>query len=201
MALFFTLQLVVSLILAKVDSELVPTYFARKYKNGSYVDATMQSNRLEISLHSMSIERSSVAMLKVEPSLVKNAQYAVVSWEGVVNAQAIDFVALYCPETSANNDYYDYFEVGESPTYRAGFGNRSVQLYNVRTNCEMRYFRKDILEKRQELVAKSNIIIFEGGPEMPLQIHLALTGDPTEMRVMWVSGTGKYILVIFFLYV
>ena len=36
--------------------------------------------------------------------------------------------------------------------------------------------------------------MFEGGPEMPLQIHLALTGDPTQMRVMWNSGTGKILL-------
>ena len=32
---------------------------------------------------------------------------------------------------------------------------------------------------------------FEGGAEIPLQGHLSLTGDPTEMRVMWVSGTSK----------
>jgi hypothetical protein len=43
----------------------------------------------------------------------------------------------------------------------------------------------------QIFVTRSNIVMFEGGPEQPLQIHLALTGDPTEMRVMWVSGTGE----------
>ena len=139
-------------------------------------------------------------LLQVSPSLVKNGQFVTITWDGVENASPNDCIALYCPQTSKESDYIDFFAAHVSPTSKHGSGKHSVQLYNVRTNCEMRYFR-NITQKQQRLVAKSNVIMFEGGPEMPLQIHLALTGDPTEMRVMWVSGTSKYILVIFFLYV
>ena len=129
------------------------------------------------------------ASLKVAPGLIKNSQYVSIQWNGVQNATALDLIVLYCPENAGDNEYLDYFNVDVSSTYKQGNGEFSVQLTNLRTNCEMRYFRyisKDV----QEFVTKSNIVMFEGGPEQPLQIHLALTGDPTEMRVMWVSGTG-----------
>ena len=173
--------------------ELVPTYFARKYKNGSYIDATIKSNWFQIKLRQSSkllkLGQNSDAVLTVGPIPIKSV--AEVTWKGVQNPHAKDFIALYCPETSKDNDYLDFFNVDESKTYSHGYGEYSVELYNVRTNCEMRYFR-NISKDHQEFVTKSNIITFEGGPDLPLQIHLALTGDPTQMRVMWVSGTGRF---------
>ena len=121
---------------------------------------------------------------------MKNSQYVTVTWNGVVNASAKDIIALYCPETAKDNEYIDYFNADVSSTYKQGSGKYSVQLTNFRTDCEMRYFR-NVSKDHQELAATSNIVTFEGGPEMPLQIHLALTGNVTQMRVMWVSGTGK----------
>ncbi len=123
--------------------------------------------------------------------MVKNSQYVTVTWNGIKNTTANDIIVLYCPESAGDNQYIDYFTADVSPTYIQGNGEFSVQLTNLRTNCEMRYFRfvsKDV----QEYVTRSNIIMFEGGPEQPLQVHLALTGNPTQMRVMWVSGTGEY---------
>ncbi len=191
------LACILSTVLA--GNELVPTYFARKYKNGRYVDATIKSNWFKITSRDRSMLRqnSNTTTLNVDPSLVKNAQSVKVSWKGVENARAEDFIALYCPETSKDNDYYDFFNVDQSSTYRQGYGEYSVKLYNVRTNCEMRYFR-NISKAVQEFVTRSNIVMFEGGLEQPLQIHLALTGNPSEMRVMWVSGTGESVLYVKF---
>ena len=130
------------------------------------------------------------ASLKIDPSVVKNSQYVSVIWNGVENATAKDIIALYCPEDAKDNEYIDYFNADVSSTYDEGSGEYSVQLTNFRTNCEMRYFLK-ISKEVHEFVTRSNLIMFEGGPGQPLQIHLALTGNPTEMRVMWVSGTGE----------
>ena len=129
------------------------------------------------------------ANLTIYPSLIKNNQNVRVAWDGVANPTAKDIIALYCPEYSKDNEYIDYFNADVSPTYAKGYGKHSVQLINFRTNCEMRYFG-NFSKEHQELVATSNIVKFEGGPEQPLQVHLALTGNPSEMRVMWVSGTG-----------
>ena len=189
--------LVCTLLHTEGKHELVQTYFARKYKNGSYIDATIKTNWLKITSKSSSMplqnSRSRHGTLQVMPLIVRNGQYVNVTWQGIKNASHEDFIALYCPANSKENDYFDVFNVDETATYIQGYGKYSVQLFNVRTNCEMRYFRQIISQNWQEFVARSNIILFEGGPEMPLQIHLALTGNPTEMRVMWVSGIGKYI--------
>lgn len=49
------------------------------------------------------------------------------------------------------------------------------------------------------LIAVSNKVSFEGGKNMPLQGHLALTNDATQMRVSWTTGTSTkpvvYIMV------
>ena len=67
-------------------------------------------------------------------------------------------------------------------------------MYNMRTSCEFRYYHKSYIH-----IATSNVLKFKGGIYAPLQGHLALTGDPTQMRVMWVSGTGNQFL--FFVHV
>ena len=191
--------LVCTLLHTEGKHELVPTYFARKYRNGSYIDATIKTNWYKITSKSGSMplqnSGSRHGTLNVMPLIVRNGQYVNVTWQGIQNASCEDFIALYCPTNSKENDYFDFFNVDESSTYIQGYGKYSVQLFNVRTNCEMRYFRQNISQNWQEFVAKSNIIMFEGGPEMPLQIHLALTGNSTELRVMWVSGTGKHVLL------
>lgn len=191
-----TVIFIVSFVFLNIGGkhDLVPTYFGRKHENGSYIDASIKSNWLRIVRKEKLLQSSvtSDVSLNVMPSIVQNSQYVNVSWKGIQNATCDDIIALYCPEVSHDNEYLDFFVVGESSTYAYGHGEHTVRLYNVRTNCEMRYFRRqNVSVGYQEFLAKSNIILFEGGPEKPLQIHLALTGNPTEMRVMWVSGTGK----------
>ena len=188
---FFTL-LVLSYCKRKAN-QTVPTYFARKDKNGKLIDASNISTwfRINTRVGSFGAESNQTSTVEVKPSIVKDGHYVIVSWSGIKNpVNREDFIALYCPENGKDNDYIDYFNVKDSPTYKEGKGEHSVQLTNLRTNCEFRYF-KNISKDHQELAATSNTVMFEGGPEMPLQIHLALTGDPTQMRVVWVSGTGE----------
>ncbi|XP_028398473.1 nucleotide pyrophosphatase/phosphodiesterase-like [Dendronephthya gigantea] len=193
----FSLALACLFFNADGGRELVPTYFGRKYKNGNYIDATIKANWFKITLRPVtSILQNSEATLNVEPPLAKNGQYVKVTWKGVQGATAKDMIALYCPEKAKTNDYLDFFNVDESSTYSQGYGEYSVRVYNVRTNCEMRYFR-NYSQGHQELVATSNTVVFEGGPEQPLQVHLALTGKPSEMGVMWVSGTDQTPMVKF----
>ena len=173
-------------------NEAVPTYFARKDKNGKLVDAKDKSTWFRINTVRLLVKSNGTlsARVKVKPPMVKDGHNVTVRWNSVQSPSGDDFIALYCPENAKDNDYIDYIKVQDSPTYKQGYGERSVQLFNLRTNCQFRYF-KNVSKDRQELAATSNAVMFEGGPEMPLQIHLALTGDPTEMRVMWVSGTGE----------
>ena len=197
----FALFVILAALFAETYSkahQTVPTFFARKDKNGKLVDATNPSTWFKITAsYSNSVQAST---LQAKPSIVQDGHDVAVSWNGIDGPLAYDFIALYCPENGKDNDYIDYFNVKDSPTYKEGKGEHSVQLTNLRTNCEFRYF-KNISKDHQELAATSNTVMFEGGPEMPLQIHLALTGDPTQMRVMWVSGTGDGFFLLFTFYI
>jgi len=71
-----------------------------------------------------------------------------------------------------------------------GYGSRTVKLFNLRTECEFRYYRNEVGGEYTALVARSNLVTFKGGPDQPQHGHLSLTNDPSQMRVMWISGNG-----------
>ena len=74
------------------------------------------------------------------------------------------------------------------PCCGTGCGWYTVVVYNTRTTCEFRYYQESYIH-----VATRNELTFKGGSYAPL--HIGHTGDPTQMRVMWVSGTGKVFFV------
>lgn len=167
---------------AKAPDLVIQTYFGRRHPNGSLVDA---KHRLSFELPIE--EEVGSAELHVQPNLIQSGDQVSVIWSGVKNAsKSSDIIALYCPFNDSPMHYLDYINVTVSPTYLKGFGVANVSLVNMRTSCGFRYYRRI-----KELIAVSNEVSFKGGAEIPLQGHLALTGDPTQMRVMWVSGTSK----------
>jgi len=163
----------------------VPTYFKRLNPDGSVVDAADPQNHIKFA---QPIREHFIpnATLKVHPSSVENGAVVNVSWSGVTKPNNSDFIAFYCPESDQPKHYLDYFYVTDSASYASGYGWREVNVYNMRTKCEFRYYQPSYVH-----VATSNVLQFKGGIYVPLQGHIALTGDPSQMRVMWVSGTGK----------
>ena len=132
------------------------------------------------------------AVLKVTPGTIQNGGQVAVAWSNVEEPNEKDFVSLYCPKDDNPKHYLDFFNVNEWPTWKQGFGEKIVKVFNMRTDCVFKYFRYKDADTAQ-LAATSNLLTFsDGGPLAILQIHLAMTGDPTEMRVMWVSGKGKH---------
>ena len=129
------------------------------------------------------------AVLKVSPFLeIKNGAEVNVMWSGVTLPSNKDVVVLYCPPDANPDRYLDYINVSSIATYSKGYGEFDVRLWNMRKECIFKYYRTG---NYRMLVAESNVVTFEGGAEKPLQVHLALTGNPTEMRVMWVFGLSK----------
>lgn len=169
----------------------VPTYFKRINPDGSLVDAGNLKTRVEFA-NPTRRDFSTGAILEVNPSLVENSATVNVSWSGIQMPNSTDIIAFYCPEEDHPDHYLDLFYVTDSPSYVFGYGWRQVTVHNMRTSCEFRYYQEKHIQ-----VATSNVLEFKGGKNAPLQGHLALTGDPTQMRVMWVSGTGKIIVVPF----
>ena len=167
----------------------VSTYFGRVHPNGTIVDARNPANKLKLPLLPKPTALDSVASLKVSPSSeISNGEEVTVSWSGVTSPSSKDVVVLYCPPEAEPDHYLDYVNVSSVETYSKGYGEFDVRLWNLRKECQFRYYRSG---NYTTLAAESNVVSFEGGADIPLQGHLSLTGDPTEMRVMWVSGTSK----------
>lgn len=165
----------------------VSTYFGRVHPNGTIVDARNPANKLKFSHPPKPTALDSAASLRVSPSSeISNGEEVTVSWSGVTSPSSKDVVVLYCPPEAEPDHYLDYVNVSSVETYSKGYGEFDVLLWNLRKECQFRYYRSG---NYTTLAAESNIVSFEGGAEIPLQGHLSLTGDPTEMRVMWVSGT------------
>lgn len=169
----------------------VPTYFKRINPDGSLVNADDPQTRVKFAFPVRDYFTDN-ATLKVTPSLVENGATVNVSWSGIPRPNKTDFVAFYCPENDQSDHYLDYFYVTESASYASGYGWNQVAVYNMRTSCQFRYYQKSYIH-----VATSNLLEFKGGIDVPLQGHIALTGDPSQMRVMWVSGTGKNRYIFF----
>ncbi|KAJ0388554.1 hypothetical protein P43SY_011477 [Pythium insidiosum] len=63
-------------------------------------------------------------------------------------------------------------------------------MVNFRCDWQFRYFQT-IGSAQYNKLGASSVIRFAKGNTEPLQVRLAMTGKPSEMRVMWVSGAVK----------
>ena len=140
---------------------------------------------------SRSITKYKDAILSVMPPVVDNGETVTLEWKnipGPMNRRK-SYIGLFCPSLSPSNRYIDYWSVDDlSKTYPTNSnrnGRANIILYNIRTDCEFRYFINDTYV---ELVAISNKVTFVDGAKAPLHAHLALTGDAAEMRVQWTTG-------------
>ena len=169
----------------------VLTYSHKQLPSGEYVDA--HSYRIRVSSKVVDSSSTSGAILSVHPALVHSGDTVSVKWSGVAHPSSTrDWVGMYCPPEKPPHAYLEYWLARDSPTYREGHGQISLRAYNMREECQFRYYTNGTVT---ELLASSNRLRFEGGRRAPLQGHLALTGNPTEMRVQWTSGTSSVPMV------
>lgn len=180
----------------------VQTFFKKRLRNGQYVDMFPPSQHppywITLSEIITDSRYISGASLSAQPSELDNGETVTVSWKNVPSAskRTNDWIGLYCPANASAHSYIDYWFVSECPTYQQGYGSTKFTLYNMRVDCEFRYYANDTYT---EILAVSNRVTFTNGREAPLQGHLSLTGDPTEMRVQWTTGT-KYTPTVFYGY-
>jgi len=164
------------------------TYFKRKNVDGSYLDFSDTSTDAKIP-EGLFIDRSvnTTAQLRVTPEIVSNGDTVGVAWRGVTTPGQHDWIGFYCPRDAKVSQYLDFYSVKQIETHYKTYGKFRVQVYNLRSTCEFRYYivsKEDLI-----LVAKSNELKFAGGMEAALYGHLALTGHNGQMRIMWVSGS------------
>ena len=184
--------------LAKTHKHPTPTYFHRHNQDGTLVDRSSPSYDEVFEtkfVETISSLDQNTASLSVSTSKdIENGEDVTVTWKNVVKPSAKDWVGLYCPQNDTARKALDYFFVTDAGQFwLEGYGSRTVKLFNLRTECEFRYYRNEVGGEYTALVARSNLVTFKGGPDQPQHGHLSLTNDPSQMRVMWISGNGKIV--------
>lgn len=124
------------------------------------------------------------ASLNVSSTIFANGDTVVVTWSGISNPSQKDWVAAYSPIDAEVHSYLDWQYVSTSSSWSAGTGSVSFRLINTRRPYVFRYVRDGILYS----VAATSPIVAPANVNEPTQGHIALTGDNTQMRVMWVSA-------------
>ena len=130
------------------------------------------------------------SQLIITPSMIPNGGKVMVVWRNIPEHDlrtSMDWIALYCPSQSPHSQVIDFWWVKNlTGSALESEGNVKFNLYNVRSDCQFRYFISDVTTTK--LVALSNTVNFENSQNAHLHIHLALTGSPSEMRVQWTTG-------------
>uniref|UniRef100_A0A166EBS0 Purple acid phosphatase N-terminal domain-containing protein n=1 Tax=Daucus carota subsp. sativus TaxID=79200 RepID=A0A166EBS0_DAUCS len=137
-------------------------------------------------------------------TLSKSGDPVTIKWSGVDAPSELDWVGIYSPPNSSKDHYIGYFNLSKSETWQSGSGSLTFPLVNLRSNYQFRIFRwfeSEVNPKHRDhdhnpipgtkhLLVESEELGFEPG-RGPEQVHLALTGQDGEMRVMFVTHDGK----------
>ncbi|KAI4314098.1 hypothetical protein L6164_027035 [Bauhinia variegata] len=148
--------------------------------------------------------QSKVSISLSPTTLSKSGDTVVIKWSGIDSPSELDWLGIYSPPSSSYDHFIGYVFLSKSPTWKSGSGSISLPLVNLRSNYSFRIFHWDSSEinpKRQDhdhnplpgtkhLLATSEELSFQTG-RGPEQIHLALTDDDDEMRVMYVTGDPR----------
>ena len=167
----------------------VLTYLHRKHSDGKFVDVQQQAT-LKVPGIVVDFTGQSGTQLEVEPAVVANGGNVKLAWSGVPTPRGDDWIGFFCPHGANESSYLDYWPVSQCPTYSKGYGTASFPLYNLRLDCEFRYYTL-AGDTTLHLLARSRLVTFKGGSQAPIHGHLAFTGDPTQMRVQWTSGSRE----------
>ncbi|XP_064391303.1 uncharacterized protein LOC135339110 [Halichondria panicea] len=123
--------------------------------------------------------------LTVSPLLVANGGEVTVQWNNLHHHAYNSWIGLYCPARSSHFNTIDFWWIKDLVNNTLTDISVRFTLYNVRNDCQFRYFVNDTATK---LVAVSSKIHFIDAQNSHLHIHLALTKKHNEMRVQWTTG-------------
>lgn len=174
----------------------VPTYLNRRHSDGTLVDRwgayfhvdshLGRSNSSKVFYENSHLQ---TVQMKASPSVITQVGNVTLTWSGVDKPggdSGTDWIGIYCPPANDDHSYLDWVYASGASTYAQGHGSLVFTLTDTRFSCNFRYFTHKG-ESAYEKLGTSNDISFVS--TSPMYGHLALTGDPTEMHVSFVTNT------------
>jgi hypothetical protein len=135
--------------------------------------------------------QDSAQTLSVSPDVLDNiSAFVTVRWAGIVNPQPYDWIAAYSPPPTSLDGFKTtlpakYFNLTADMVGTSG--SLPVWLLHMRADYVFVYVKGGFTAPT--VITVSNVVSYK--PEVlnvPMQIHLARTVDPTQMRVTWTTA-------------
>ncbi|KAL4184321.1 hypothetical protein AMTRI_Chr10g225020 [Amborella trichopoda] len=146
---------------------------------------------------------SNTPRIDVHPKTLNGSGDTVtIEWNGIENPSNLDWLGIYNPHDSLDENFIGYVFLSSCENWRSGSCSISLPLINLRSDYGFRLFRwneseinkhhdhdQNQLPVTKHLLAKGDKVAFKN-PNDPAQIHLALTENHGEMRVIFVTKDG-----------
>ncbi|KAI0527249.1 hypothetical protein KFK09_002848 [Dendrobium nobile] len=134
--------------------------------------------------------------LIISPKTLTKSNHSVhIQWSDIASPSSLDWLGIYSPSDSANDNFIGYLFLNSSPSWPSGTRELRIPLVNLRSNYTFRLFRwkpeevnyhhrdhdHNPLPGMQHRLAESEEVGFEGAYASD-QVHLAFTDKEDEMR-------------------
>ncbi|KAJ0392828.1 hypothetical protein P43SY_009672 [Pythium insidiosum] len=135
-------------------------------------------------------DRPHALLRVVTPTPIRHLDSVVLAYD-IPDDAGNDWIGIYCVENELEPNADDDF-LAAHPLQGSTRGEVEIRrLLNMRCSWHFRLFRGSTRDEHKHFrLAHTPYVRMARGADHPFQIHLALTGDPTQMRVMWVSGAA-----------
>lgn len=133
--------------------------------------------------------------MTASPTQIKSGETVTLAWKnsGSYAPATDDWIGFYCGNDLTeveDTGYLDWVYVTEDSNWQSGSGSISSSLYSARKpSCEFRMFNHADGSAYYKIGASDTIVVLDAGL-VAQQLHLALTGDVTEMLLQYTVGSG-----------
>ncbi|GAB9469560.1 Inactive purple acid phosphatase 9 [Globisporangium polare] len=128
------------------------------------------------------------AVIHVSSREIGHLDSVALSFEIPGSPHAADWVGAYCVDDETNPSPDSEFLESVTTNNRSSGVLEFKRLPNMRCSWQFRLFRPTDDGKKQLRLAHSPYVRMTSGRFEPLQVHIAMTNNPSEMRVMWTSA-------------
>lgn len=120
--------------------------------------------------------------LLVSPNFIVSNELVTINWESVPDRLENDWIGVF-----PSSNVIDAWPIAR---FMANVSiSATIRLFNLRNDYEIRYFHG---KSNERIITKISV-----DADFPLQGRLAITKNPTEMRVMWSSNTSATPIVLY----
>ena len=109
-----------------------------------------------------------------------------IRWSGILGASLDDVIQIVQRQEGGIEQTIGWLQVRDYSSWESGSGVVTIPLTNMRVD----YFLFRYVNSGGENLSSSNRVSFQRLEEHT-QIHLMLTKDPSEMRIMWTQLRSK----------